>query len=282
MTALASFIVRTPIRIHWYTGQLWARSIGISRIFFKLIDKLIFSLSCKVLIDSHSQRDFLIKEKIVSKKNAFVLHKGSVGGVNISRFKYNEKRRIKLRKFYSIDKNSFIFLYLGRINKEKGIVELTRAFKEIENNKNIFLVFVGALEDKNFKSLFRNNKKILYFDFTEKPEDWFSFSDILCLPSHREGFGTVVIEAASCGTPSLCSNIYGLKDAIVNNKTGFLHKVEDKNDIKKKMLYIISNKKLVKKYGNLAKKRVIKNFEQNLISKNLLKFISSNILKNEI
>ena len=281
MVALASFIARTPNRVHWFTGQIWARSKGLSRIFFKLIDKLIFFLSCCVLIDGHSQRNFLIKEKVVSKKKSFVLNKGSVGGVNILKFRHNEQKRIKLRKYHSIDKNSFIFLYLGRINKEKGIIELTKAFKEIEKNKNILLVFVGKIEDKKLKNLFKNNKKILYFEYTTKPEDWFSFSDILCLPSHREGFGTVVIEAASCGIPSLCSNIYGLKDAIVKNKTGFLHNVENKNDIKRKMLYIINNKKLVKKYGKLAKIRVLKDFEQNLITKKLLRFINSNIFKNE-
>ena len=96
---------------------------------------------------------------------------------------------------------------------------------------------------------------------------------------HREGFGTVVIEATS--NHFLCSNIYGLKDAIVKNKTGFLHNVENKNDIKRKMLYIINNKKLVKKYGKLAKIRVLKDFEQNLITKKLLRFINSNIFKNE-
>ena len=103
----------------------------------------------------------------------------------------------------------------------------------------------------------------------------------MCLPSHREGFGTVVIEAASCGIPSLCSNIYGLKDSMINFKTGLLHKVGSKNDIKKKMLYIIKNKSLLRKYGYNAKKRVIKEFEQSLITKEFLKFINFNILLND-
>ena len=76
----------------------------------------------------------------------------------------------------------------------------------------------------------------------------------MCVPSYREGFGTVVIEAASCGIPSLCSNIYGLNDAIIQNKTGFFHNAGSINDIKKKMIYIIKNKKLVKKFGLSAKK----------------------------
>ncbi|MDC0977560.1 glycosyltransferase, partial [bacterium] len=133
-------------------------------------------------------------------------------------------------------------------------------------------------EDKKLIQLFKNKKKILYFNFTNKPQDWFSLADVLCLPSYREGFGTVVIEAASCGIPALCSNIYGLKDAIIKHKTGFFHEVGSIDDIKKKMLYIINNKKLVKKYGISARKKVLKDFEQSLITKKLLKFINSSII----
>ena len=245
--------------------------------FYKLIDKIIFSLSHNVLVDGISQRKFLIKEKVVSIDKSTVLHKGSVGVVDISKFRFNKQKKAKLREQYSISKNTFVFLYLGRINNEKGINELVKAFKKIENNHDVLLIFVGSIEDKKLNHLLKNNRKILYFNFTNKPEDWFSLADILCLPSHREGFGTVVIEAASCGIPALCSNIYGLYDAIIEHKTGFFHKVGSIDDIKKKMLYIINNKKLVKKYGILARKKVLVDFEKNLITKNFLNFINSNI-----
>ena len=100
-------------------------------------------------------------------------------------------------------------------------------------------------------------------------------ADILCLPSHREGFGTVVIEAAACGIPAICSKIYGLTDAVIKNKTGFFHKVSNIDDIKNKMTYVIKNTALVKKYGIQAKKRVFKDFKKNLLTERLLKFVNS-------
>jgi glycosyltransferase involved in cell wall biosynthesis len=278
MVAIASFITRTPNRIHWFTGQIWANKKGFAKVFLKLIDKIIFFLSHKVLIDSISQKKFLIKENVISIKKSFVFNKGSVGGVNIRKFKFDKKKRIQLRKKYSISKNTFVFLYLGRINKDKGIDELLKAFKKINSHRDILLIFVGSVEDEKFISEFKNQKKILSFNYTTKPEDWFSLADILCLPSYREGFGTVVIEAASCGIPTLCSNIYGLRDSIIKNKTGFFHKVGSINDIKNKMLYIISHKRKIKKQGILARKRVIKDFDQNLITKELLQFVNSNII----
>jgi len=277
IVALASFAARTPNRIHWFTGQIWAKKKGFVRIFYKLIDKLIFFLSHNVLIDSFSQKDFLILEKIVSPNKSIVLHKGSVGGVDVLKFRPNKQKRIRLRKQYSISKNTFVFLYLGRINKDKGIVELIEAFQKIKKNLDVLLIFVGTIEDTKLTHLLKNKKKILYFSYTNRPEDWFSVADILCLPSHREGFGTVVIEAASCGTPALCSNIYGLHDAIIDNKTGFFHEVGSIDDIKKKMLYIIKNKKLVKNYGISARKKILTDFEQSVITKKLLNFINSNI-----
>ena len=277
MVALASFITKVPNRIHWYTGQIWVNKKGFVKIFYKLIDKLIFFLSHNVLIDSFSQRNFLIKEKIISKNKSIVFHKGSVGGVDTKKFKFNNQKRIKLREKYLISKNTFVFLYLGRINKDKGIIELVNAFKKIQNNSNVLLIFVGQLEDSKLIQLFQNNKKIFYFNFSNNPEDWFSVADILCLPSHREGFGTVVIEAASCGIPALCSNIYGLRDAVIHNKTGFFHEVGSSSDIKSKMKYIIKNKKLVKSLGKLAKKKVSEDFNKNLITNQLLRFINSNI-----
>ena len=282
IVALVSLITRTPNRFHWFTGQIWAKSEGFTKMFYKSIDKLIFFLSHKVLVDSFSQRKYLIKEKVVSSNKSIVLHKGSVGGVDIKKFKFNKQKRIKLRDHHSISNSTFVFLYLGRINKDKGIVELIKAFKKIENNNNVLLIFVGPIEDKKLIHLFKNEKKILYFDFTTKPQDWFSFADILCLPSYREGFGTVVIEAASCGIPALCSNIYGLKDSLIEHKTGFFHEVGSIDDIERKMLYIINNKKLVKKYGLSARKKVLKDFEQSLITKKLIKLINLNIGLNEI
>ena len=281
MVAIASFISMTPKRIHWFTGQIWVTRTGLKRLFYKLIDKLIFSLSNTVLIDSISQKNFLIKENVVSKNKSNVVHKGSVGGVDVQKFKFSIKIRNKLRNHLSISNETFVFLYLGRINKDKGIVDLVNAFKKIEQNNDAILIFVGSIEDNQLIEMIYNKKKILHFSFTKRPEDWFSTADVLCLPSYREGFGTVVIEAASCGIPSLCSNIYGLKDSIINNKTGFFHKPGSVNDIKKKMLYMIRNRKLVKKCGIFAKKRASENFEKSLITKKLLGLINSYISKNE-
>ena len=277
LTAISSFIARVPYRIHWFTGQVWITKKNIVREFYKTIDKIIFNFSNHVLVDSHSQRKFLISSNIISKKKSSVLLHGSVGGVDIKKFRFNNLSRNLMRKKFKISKNDFIFLYLGRINKDKGIIDLVKAFKKIQEFYKVFLFLVGPIEDNKIRNTIKGNKKIIYVGETFSPEKWYSIADIFCLPSYREGFGSVIIEAGSCNIPTLGSNIYGINDAIIKNQTGFFHKPGDINNIQKKMLFVIKNKNLLKKYGQRARKRVKKNFEENLVTQRFLEFVNSRI-----
>lgn len=274
LNALASFIARVPCRIHWFTGQIWVTKTGLVRKFYMIIDKIIFNLSIHVLVDSKTQRKFLISNNIISKIKSSVLLDGSVGGVNINKFKFDETSRNSKRKKFKISKNSFVFLYLGRINKDKGIIDLIGAFEKIQGQYEAFLILVGPIEDSNIKNLIDDNKKIFYVRKTSTPEKWYAIADIFCLPSYREGFGSVIIEAGSCNMPTLGSNIYGIKDAILKNQTGFFHKVGNVDDIKKKMLFVLKNRNLLKIYGRNARKRVEMNFAEDLITKKLFEFIN--------
>jgi glycosyltransferase involved in cell wall biosynthesis len=277
LTAISSFITRVPCRIHWFTGQIWITKKGLARKFYKIIDKIIFNLSLHVLVDSHSQRKFLILNNIISKKKSSVLLNGSVGGVNIKKFKFSYSDRITKRRKFNISTNDFVFLYLGRINKDKGIADIIEAFHRIQKLHKAFLFLVGPIEDNDIKKLIKNNEKIIYVGKTFTPEKWFSVADIFCLPSYREGFGSTIIEAGSCKLPALGSNIYGINDAIIKNKTGFFHKPGSVNDITKKMLFVLKNRNLLKIWGQKARKRVELNFEENLLTKKLLEFFHSKI-----
>ena len=276
LTALASFIARISYRLHWFTGQTWVTKKGLVRFVYKISEKLIFNLSHHVLVDSHSQKNFLIANNIITKEKSTVLLCGSVGGVNIKKFKYKKKSKNILKKL-KISKKNFIFLYLGRLNKDKGILDLIQAFNDIQKNYNTTLILVGPIEEINIVEIIKKCRNIIHIGQTLVPEKWFSIANILCLPSYREGFGSVIIEAGACSLPALGSNIYGIQDAIIKNKTGFFHKVGSVKDLKKKMIFAIKNKKLLKKYGKMAKKRVILKFEEKLIGKKLLEFVNSKL-----
>jgi len=92
-----------------------------------------------------------------------------------------------------------------------------------------------------------------------------SASDIFCIPSFREGFGQVAIEASSCGLPIIASNIYGLKDSVIINKTGYFFKNKSVSDLASKIIYLINNKEIQKKMGDSGRSYVLDKFSQHNI-----------------
>ena len=272
LSSVSSFVVGTPVRIHTFTGQVWKTKKGLLKILLIEIDKLINYCSTALIVDSKSQKTFLLKKNIIDKKKSFVLGHGSISGVNLKKFKPSNKSRNELRKKYNISRNNVIFLYLGRINRDKGLLELVRAFELLRSNKKIILWIVGN-DEENLKSMINNKKNIKFFPYTNTPEKFMQAADVFCLPSKREGFGTSIIEAGACSTTSIGSNIYGITDSIVNGKTGLLHKLNNIRDIENKMDKLANSPKLRKHMGIQARKRVMNKFDQNQASLNLLKFI---------
>lgn len=281
----AAWISNVPIRIHTFTGQVWLLKNFFFSKFLQQIDKFISSKATHCLVDSHSQRNFLINKKILNKNSSSVLSSGSISGVNLKRFKPNHKIRKKIRKKLNISDKHLVFLYLGRIKKDKGILDFAYAFKKaLKINNKLSLLIVGPDEDKIVHKIYEilkdNKENLTLVPKTVKPENFMQASDIFCLPSYREGFGLSVIEAAACGLPSLCSRIYGLKDCTIEGKTGWKHKVTDSESIFFELRKILNNLKKIKLYGNQARHRTIEKFDQKHLLKAKFNFYLK-LLKNK-
>ena len=272
LSASISFI---PVRIHTFTGQVWAIQFGFKRFFLKLCDRLIANLSSFNIVDSLSQQKFLINQNVLTEKKSVVFGLGSVSGVDLKRFKPTKKALTEVRYKLKIPEGAFIFIYLGRLNKDKGILDLAHSFSKIRT-KQAFLLVVGPDENNLVKQIKKINKhkssQLRIIGHTNRPEDYLATSDALCLPSYREGFGNVIIEAAATGIPAIASNIYGISDAINNRKTGVLHQPKDVKAIISAMQNFLENPELVRSYGRAAKERVIAEFDANVMSKYWLNF----------
>ena len=107
--------------------------------------------------------------------------------------------------------------------------------------------------------------------YSDCPEKYMSISDILCLPSYREGFGTVVIEAAAMGVPTVGSDIYGLTDAVVHGETGVLVPPEDIDALYEGISLLLSDQLLCKKMGQSAKERAEKLFSADRVNDGVVK-----------
>lgn len=277
ITQIAGFVAGVEFRLHIFTGQVWASKSGLKRLAMKKIDVTIASLATHLLADSRSQIDFLLKESVPVKSKIKVLGNGSISGVDLKKFvpKNSEKLKNKLE----LTDSNFVFLFIGRLNKDKGIFDLIKSFEVVQVKfPKAVLVVVGS-DEENILPFIQNhplyNKNIFYNAATPRPQDFMAMADVLCLPSYREGFGSVVIEAAACGTPSIGSKIYGLTDAIEDKKSGYLFPVGNIDELADKMIYSIENPKILKKISEYGMKRAKEQFSNELSSELLCEYYYS-------
>ena len=275
LCAISALLTCVPNRIHTFTGQVWATKKGFFRYTLKLFDKLIVVLNTNILVDSYSQQKFLINENILSNCTSFVLGSGSISGVDTIRFSPSISQSKIIRDSLHIDNSNVVLLFLGRLKREKGVIKLAHAFKEVINkNKNVTLLIVGQDEDDLKKELLMNFDLCMDFvkfiDFTKKPEDYMNAADILILPSYREGFGNVVIESACCGIPSIVSNIYGLNDSVIDGETGLVTSDNSVKSLQEAIVTLITNKNLRLKMGKNDLARGVEFFSQEIISLELI------------
>jgi glycosyltransferase involved in cell wall biosynthesis len=260
LAMLAAFSAGVPHRIHTFTGQVWANKVGVARLGLKIFDKLVAKCATGLLTDSVSQSQFLIAQHIVEKEKIVVLGNGSACGVDAKRFKPNLTIRHQIRSNLSIPDSAIVYLFLGRLNKDKGIKDLAYAFAELAGNMpHAHLLVVGPDEGDMDTVLHSILAKYLAqfhsVGFTSKPEDYMACADIFCLPSYREGFGSVLIEAAAVGIPAVASRIYGITDAVVDGETGLLHQPKNIEEIKRALLTLSNDKGLREKMSKQAMDR---------------------------
>ena len=265
---LASWLVCIPLRVHTFTGQVWASKTSIKRLLLKWVDCLIAALTTHNLIDSPSQMQFLLDEKVTKSAKSHVFAKGSISGVDITKFKPNVDARLAIRNQLKIAEDKLVFLFIGRLNRDKGVMDLAQAFSQL-NNSNLHLLFVGPDEQDMQAEIMKtqsNQAHIHFIGHTDTPEAYMAAADVLCLPSYREGFGSVLIEAAAVGVPAIASRIYGITDAVVDNETGLLHEPRNVDAIKMLMETVANNEALRNKLGKQAIERVVKDFSSELIT----------------
>jgi len=283
LSMFAGYLANVPVRIHIFTGQVWVTRKGLSRWFLKTLDRILVLCATHILVDSRSQRDFLIEQGIVSNKKSSVLADGSICGVDTDKFSPNVEARKRIRKEYGISESDVVFLYLGRLNRDKGLLDLAHSFNEVcSKYDNTHLVIVGPDEQgvgEEVESICASCKqKVHIAGYTDVPEQYFASADVFCLPSYREGFGVVIIQAASAGIPSIGTKIYGVVDTIEDGKTGLLYHPRDVDGLTSKMIEMIKRPDLRKMMGTNARIRASEKFSKGIATKALVDYYKSLLL----
>lgn len=273
----AAYLARVPVRVHSFTGQVWVTRKGPMRWLLKAADRCIAAMATDALVDSPSQRDFLIQEGVLTGAGSAVLGAGSICGVNTQRFCPNSNARQALRSEIGTAPDALVCLYLGRLNRDKGVLDLAAAFSQVSaKHPQAELWVVGPDEANWFEQmqalLGDAMGQVKRVGFTPEPERFMQAADLFCLPSYREGFGSSVIEAAACGVPALASRIYGLTDAVAEGKTGWMHEAGNVPDLAQLLSSLLANPTELVAKGQAARQFSETVFSEEAITGAMVKF----------
>lgn len=274
--SVAGKLAKVPVRLYCQWGMVFVGFSGIKRRIFKLMEKSICKLSTWIEPDSKSNLDFAHEQGLYPEDKGSVIWNGSASGVNLQKFDISQKSdyRKAIRSQYQIPEDAFVYGFVGRITRDKGINELLSAFKQL-SPENSYLMLVGNEEiNKNIDlDLFNWSKSaenVIYTGSTSVVEQYLSAMDVYILPSYREGFGSGVIEAEAMGLPVIVSNIPGPTDAMLKDETGLVVEKADVKSLKDAMERIRNDGELYQSLASNTLAFAENNFEQGKLFEHIL------------
>lgn len=235
---------------------------------FRFLEKITCRLSDEIQPVSASMMEFCFQQHFYSPKKAKLIGHGSSCGVDLDRFNIEKKEqwRQQIRQENQISSETFVIGFVGRITADKGINELLTACKSILNSQ-VLLWLVGPIDDlssiqPDLMAWMKSCPYVKHTDFVNDIERYYAAFDLFVLPSYREGFGNVSIEAQSMNVPCLVTDILGLKDTIIPKTTGELVKVKSSEDLNRLLKKMLENRPLLQKYGANGRSFVQDHFEE--------------------
>lgn len=278
LTACAGWLARVPNRVHIFTGQVWATRKGAMRAMLKMMDRLIALFDTKILVDGEGQRQYLIQNGILSEKNSSVPANGSIAGIKLDRYVISDEVRKEEREKLGIKADDVVYIFLGRLNHDKGIGELYEAFNKLVSEcPKAKLLFYGMDEEGYDEKVIdypniKRGENYFFPGLTKTPFNALQAGDVFVLPTWREGFGVSVLEAQALGLPVITSDAYGVVDASVEGVTGLRCHVNDPEGLYQCMKQYYHDADLRKAHGAAGRKRVEETFDNKLVSQAWVEF----------
>ncbi|MBR2553949.1 MAG: glycosyltransferase [Aeriscardovia sp.] len=277
-TALAAARAKVPVRLYCQWGIAYVGFAGWKRKILKLEEKFVCSRATVIEPDSSSNLHFAFAEGLYKKEKGHVIWNGSACGVDLNKYDISNREayRRKIREGLGIPKDAFVFGFVGRINKDKGITELFRSFKMMqETSKDSYLILVGRDErsddaDNNLNQWADKNDRIIFTGFSDKVEQYMSAMDCYVLPSYREGFGLSVVEAEAMGLPVIVTDIPGPIDAMEEGKTGIVIPKKDTEALYHAMTILYEDENKRAEYGSAGPRFAKERFEQQELFRRIL------------
>jgi len=279
---LAAWICGVPIRVHTFTGLIWPISNGWRRYSIMMADRILCICATNIIPESFGVLKDL-RTGLITRKHLQMIGHGNIAGVDVNFFSPKAAGLAAatnaIKKYYEIIDSDFVFVFVGRLHQDKGLKELLSAFTQLPLNCK--LLVVGDIDsnvpiDVQSINLLRTHPRIHWLGFQQDVRAALNASNVLVLPSYREGFSNVLLQAAAMERPAIATNISGSNELITEGYNGWLIPVKNTKALADAMLIARNTSSLnILSMGRAARNMVEERYERSAHLERLISFYKS-------
>ena len=266
---LAAWLCRVPVRIHTFTGLIWPTATGWRRKLLMAVDRLLCACATHIVPEGNGVKQDLTLGRITAKRLQ-VIGYGNVAGVDVEYFSPSDDSlrhaADELRSSFSIQPSDLVFIFVGRLNQDKGLKELVGAFEQLPANCRLLVVGgndSSAPLDQPVLHRLQNHPRVHCLGFMRDIRPALLAADVLVLPSYREGFPNVVLQAGAMELPVLATDISGCNEVIEPGLNGWLVPPRDAHALATAMSSIMAVPRGdLRQMGRIARMRIVERFER--------------------
>lgn len=271
---IAARIANVPARIYVLRGLRLETTSGLKRLLLKTTERIASACAQQVVCVSESMRQVYVQQKLAPAWKCMIPGPGSSNGIDVSRFEKTDARlkaARAIRRRLDIPIDAPVIGFVGRLTRDKGIVELAEAFRTVlQSHPDARLLLVGEFESgdpvpQRTIDWLRLDSSVCVAGFSKDPSDFYSVMDLLAFPSYREGFPNVPLEAAAASIPVVGFAATGTVDAVANGKTGTLVPLGDVAGLADAISEYLSNDILRFQHGKAGHLRASTEFPNEVI-----------------
>lgn len=278
---------RVPHRIYLVTGLRFETATGTFRWLLKTMERITCACATKVIPEGEGVKKTLIREKI-TKKPLQKIHNGNINGIDLQYFCRTPEIQATAQELRAQIGGDFIFVFVGRIVKDKGMIELVDAFERLnKEHPSSRLLLVGSTEpeldplpEPTSKKL-ESNPNIYQAGWQTDVRPWLVASDAFAFGSYREGFPNVVLQAGAMGLPSVVTDINGCNEIIIEGKNGYIVPKQDSEALYQGMKKLYEDRTKSKEMSEVAREMIAIRYKQEDVWQATLEMYQSLIKEEE-
>lgn len=270
LAMVAGMVARVPVRIYTVTGLRYQGAAGKFRKLLQWMERITCGCATHVIPEGNGVKMALMEDGITKKQLDVVLN-GNINGVDTCLFAPDAKMKSRgeMRKELGLAEDDFVFIFIGRVVRDKGMNELAEVMRRL--GKACRLILVGNFESEldplaeGNEAYFKSSEMVRYVGKQGDVRPYLNAADALVFPSYREGFPNVVLEAGAMGLPAIVTDINGCNEIVKEGENGVIIGPRSVEELERAMREFVGHRERVKAYSEKAREMVVERYDRGAV-----------------